>query len=406
MKYLPYFFLIFSIPFGVLSRFMLAPSVYVYLHDILVLLILLIFVKAIVRFLVTSKKTTLYYSLGLLMSVSLLGIITHVGNIQEFFISVLYMVRLAAYMLILIPLISAPQKTLNKLSVSMVVSGFLFVFFGYVQYIFYPNLRNLYYLGWDEHLYRLFSTFLDPNFAGIYILLVLVLFLSFVFASFNKSRLFTKIFFIFGLVYLTTALFLTYSRSVYIVSVFSLMLYLTLLSYKKLVAVIFVVFLVGIFLLPQDLGGEGVNLLRTASIHARVDSILQGLVIFINNPIIGVGYNTLRFVQVEYGFVLVQDALVSHAAAGFPNSFVVILATTGIIGFSLAIYVLSFVGRYLYKMRSNHDRKKSLFSTAIFISYVVLLFSSLFENTLFYGIFVLWIVLEIGIVRGISTYES
>ena len=38
----------------------------------------------------------------------------------------------------------------------------------------YPDLRNLWYLGWDPHYYRVFATLLDPNYVGI--LLVLTIF--------------------------------------------------------------------------------------------------------------------------------------------------------------------------------------------------------------------------------------
>ena len=53
----------------------------------------------------------------------------------------------------------------------MLISGSLIVLLGFIQLMFYPALRNLYYLGWDEHLYRMFSTFLDPNFAGAFFVL-------------------------------------------------------------------------------------------------------------------------------------------------------------------------------------------------------------------------------------------
>ena len=45
---------------------------------------------------------------------------------------------------------------------------------GLFQFVFYPDLRNLMYLGWDPHYYRVFSTLFDPNFSGILFVLTLI----------------------------------------------------------------------------------------------------------------------------------------------------------------------------------------------------------------------------------------
>jgi len=396
MRYLSYFLLIFSFPFGVLSRFSITPSVHIYLHDVFVVLIICLFFKEIARYFLKSKRNLLVVLIGL-FAVSLFGIITHTHSLQEFISSFLYMVRLAAYVIIAIPLFVASGAILNKLKISLLTSGFLFVTFGYIQYIFYPNLRNLYYLGWDEHLSRMFTTLLDPNFSGIYIFLILLLYLSFMLQNFKRSGLFKKIFYFCGGIFLMVAFLLTYSRGAYITLFVALPVYLYLVKRGIMRIVFFVVLLLVILLLNQSSGGEGVNLLRTASIFARFEANTQGLLIFLQNPILGVGYNTLRFIQVEYGFVNGDNAFISNAAAGFPNSYVVILATTGILGFSISILILYKIWRWI---RDKTKKQKSTFSYCVLASFIAVLVSSLFENTLFYGVIVLWMVLEIGILKG------
>ena len=95
----------------------------------------------------------------------------------------------------------------------LMVSGAIFIVFGYIQYLFYSNLRNLYYLGWDDHLYRLFSTFLDPNFAGIFLVLILLLTVQYFFLERKtKIKIVIAMFSVLALI----ALYLTYSRSAFI----------------------------------------------------------------------------------------------------------------------------------------------------------------------------------------------
>jgi len=399
MRYLPFFLLIFSFPLGVLSRFSINPSIHIYIHDVFVVIILSLFVQEIGNYLFHARSKVLSAFAGLSV-ISIIGIVTHVNSVQELEVSILYMLRLFAYILIMVPLFSAPHTILIKLKNSMLISGFIFVAFGYLQYIFYPNLRNLYYLGWDEHLSRLFSTLLDPNFSGIFILLVFILFLSQSVYKFKTSKIFAKTFYICGVVFLSVALLLTYSRSVYITSIIVLITYFYAVGYKKFAGIILGCFVVGIVFLPQGLGGEGVNLFRTASIFARFDANMQGVIIFLQNPIFGVGYNTLRFVQSDYGFINTYNALNSNAAAGFPNSYIVILATTGVLGFSLVSFIFYRLWKWIALVRLQ--RVHASLANCVYASFLAILVSSLFENTLFYGLILLWFVLEIGILKGLS----
>ncbi|PIT89112.1 MAG: hypothetical protein COU27_02030, partial [Candidatus Levybacteria bacterium CG10_big_fil_rev_8_21_14_0_10_36_7] len=73
----------------------------------------------------------------------------------------------------------------NLLKGLVVIIG-VTVTIGAFQYLYYPSLRNLFYLGWDDHLYRLFSVFLDPNFTGA-LFVCFFLFLLYFFKEFRKQ---------------------------------------------------------------------------------------------------------------------------------------------------------------------------------------------------------------------------
>ena len=88
--------------------------------------------------------------------------------------------------------------------------GIGFGILGLMQFFLYPDLRNLMYLGWDPHYYRLFSTLLDPNFVGI--ILVLTLILGCGLWKKKQKNFFLMIGQLIGFV----SLLLTYSRSSYV----------------------------------------------------------------------------------------------------------------------------------------------------------------------------------------------
>src|SRR5258708_5678669 len=218
----------------------------------------------------------------------------------------------------------------------MLASGFLIIIGGFIQYFIYPDLRNLYYLGWDEHLYRMFSSFLDPNFAGAFF----VLYFLFVLVFFQKIKLKNYRYVLITILILSlVSILLTFSRSAYIMFFVGVLSLMSIKKQRKLFFLI-VIFSVGIFLTSKMVfKSEGTNLLRTASGNARLDSIGNAVVIFKDNPIFGVGFNSYRYAQKRYGFIN-EDKRLIHSGAGTDNSFLFILATTGIVGFLGFLYLL------------------------------------------------------------------
>src|SRR3989344_764097 len=305
-------------------------------------------------------------------------------NGRELFISSLYLIRWIAYasIVFIIPVFNTSFK--RKIKNLLVFAGFLVVVLGYIQYLFYPNLRNLYYLGWDEHLYRLFSTFLDPNFAGAFFVLYFLFALNILIESLKKQARFFS--FLIGFISFFTliAIFLTYSRSALLMLIAGSFVYLILNTRKSFAILTVVVFLLITVLLPKAYKTEGTNFLRIASSEARIESAKQAIEIFKQDPFFGVGFNAYRYAKNRYGF---QPSMLeeSHADAGTDNSFLFLLATTGIIGFIAYLYM------WFKILRVNVKSK------IIIASVSALFVDSLFINSLFYSFLMFWIWTLIGI---------
>lgn len=298
---------------------------------------------------------------------------------RQFLIAGAYLLRIIFYFsfYFLILNYAEVKKNLPKF---MIFSGALLLLIGFIQYIFYPDLRNLYYLGWDEHLYRLFSSFLDPNFAGSFFVLYLI-FLAGILK--NKTH-----YLLIGLTFV--AIFLTYSRSAYLMLVVSALSFLVIKKQFKLTLGFIVLFLFSLFILSKtSLSSEGTNLLRTASGQARLNSVNNAITIFRNNPIFGVGFDAYRFAQHKYGFITKNWENI-HSGAGTDNSFLFVLATSGLVGFLSYIYLLSNI---LKVSMVSKDK----YSIILFSSLIGIIFNSFFVNSLFYPPVILWLMALLGL---------
>jgi hypothetical protein len=145
MKSFPFYLLIAFIPLGVITRFYIFPQLAVSILDIIVLCILLLNFRSIYLFLRKKNIYTILFFLIFLLGC--LGTIIHVSSIFEFFVSMSYSLRFFSYILLLIPILSLPHKNIIFMKKELLFSGFIFIFLGYVQYFYYPSLRNLYYLS-------------------------------------------------------------------------------------------------------------------------------------------------------------------------------------------------------------------------------------------------------------------
>jgi len=388
--------LIFVLPLGVIFRITPIPNVSIYPLDFIAGLIFLyvLFQIVIRKEKIREKKLFIMVSLFLLVGfISLLINARHL-TLQTFLISFAYSLRYAAFASIIFAFQFLDQKFKESINLKLIAAGTIFTFIGFIQYFYYPNLRNLYYLGWDEHLYRLFSTFLDPNFAGAFLVLFILLLTENVIWSL-KNR--TNLIF-FSILWVTTliAILLTYSRSAFIMLIISMVALLTIHKTFRILSVLILLF-VALFFAFSNRNIEGLNPLRIASVEARVDSAREAIEIFSKNPIIGVGFNAYRYAQVRYGFRTQIGSLASNADAGTDNSYLFVLATTGILGFVVfVLFWVNIIKIIIRKVRSG------FYARVAFASIAGLLVNTIFINSIFYPPIVAWIFILIGITLGLS----
>lgn len=368
---------IFSIPLGEIVRFQFGQAA-VTATDITVVLFI---AASVLRIKFTKARLT--KPLLIFSSIAAVSLLVNLVNLKpdELLISALYLLRWIAYAGVYISIINLDSSFKKKIPAMITAMGAVVVGIGLLQYFLYPNLRNLYYLGWDEHLYRLFSSFLDPNFAGAF----LVLYLIFVLGIFirNKSS-------VYGLISVVTLVstILTFSRSAYLMLFVGLLVSLFLYGKKKLILGFIGLFLVSIVIVSvAGRGNEGTNLLRITSTQARFPSAQNALTIFSKNPILGVGFNAYEFATIKYGLSKTSK-FPNHSAAGTDNSFLFVLATMGVVG------LISYL--YLW-FRVLSVSRKSKYSAVLTASVIALFVDSLFINSLFYIFIMLWMWILLGL---------
>jgi O-antigen ligase len=296
-------------------------------------------------------------------------------SLNEFVISFLYLSRWIIYAGLFFVVSDFDGEFREKISRTLIILGSLMVGLGYVQYLYYSNLENLRYLGWDEHMYRLFSSFLDPNFAGAFF----VLFFLFLINIFLKKKNILV-----GLLSILTlgSVFLTFSRSGLIMLLVASCL-LFILNNKKILIVfllIFVFIVLGIS--SKYFNISNINLFRVVSSEARLETAKNAIEIFRRNPVFGVGFNAYRYAQYRYGFRNVAS-ISSHADSSPDNSLLFVLATTGIVGFSMFIFLW-------FKILKS-------VSVLGIASIVGIFVDSLFINSLFYSLIMFWLWITLAL---------
>ncbi len=309
-------------------------------------------------------------------------------DLSELAVSSLYAIRWLCYAATYAILVHADSAFRNRITFLLVAVGSMLLLFGYLQFIFYSNLRNLYYLGWDEHLYRMFSTFLDPNFFGAF----LVLFLLFLLGIVLEKKP-TGVRSLFAYVIMSAAffgIFLTTSRSAILMLVIGLGTFLVLMQKTKLLLVMTGVILLIIVAASPLYHIENINPFRVTSSLARVESAENALHIIAENSIFGVGFNAYRYAQYEYGFRERESVYPNHADSGTDNSFLFVFATTGIIGLSAFCY-------FLVKVYQLGKVRRPMMGVVLISSLAGLIVSSLFNNTLFYPFLLYWLFAVAGL---------
>ncbi len=303
------------------------------------------------------KNQNIHFTIFLIYIWCLLGLTTIFT--QLFFLkSLFYLIRLTCLLSLLIfpPKLNPKQKQLFNLGL---IAN---IIFGFIQYFVWPNFTYFDVNQWDPHLYRLVSSFFDPTFTGlIYLLFFIKIFLD------KKIPYRWPL-----LIFIYIALSLTYSRSTYL----SLIIAFGFISFKnkniQLFLKISILVLATIFVLPRQ-AGEGTKLERTSSITAKIENYQQGISLFKEKPIFGIGYNNLPLINKN-------ENRLSHANGGFDSSLLTIFITTGIIGGTFFV-----LGLKQLLQQSDLTKKTCL---------IAILVHSLFANSLLYP----WVLLFIAFI--------
>jgi len=333
-------------PLGQLEKLPLGiTGVSIYLHDLVLIAIWiwLVFSGQLSRVFSSHRLKSLKTFVAIAFFSWLIGLFNW-G--KESILGLGYLVRWLALSGIYLASFELTNKEKDWLRRLIKLAVLLTAVFGWVQYLVLPDLRYLKYFGWDDHYFRLTGTILDPNLLGI----ILVLGLGLEFAD-KKRNFLRKLF-------LLVTLAFTYSRSSWLAWLVLLIgwtinqilvkpikkdiffFFRTFFRSLKVVGFYFwlIVSLIVFYFLPRP-AGEGGNLARTASIKKRNESWQNSWQVIKENPVSGVGFNNYRLVQREKK--LLDQWQTNHSGGGVENSFLLVLATTGIIGLAAFLWWLS-----------------------------------------------------------------
>lgn len=233
--------------------------------------------------------------------------------------------------------------------------------FSVVQYLFFSDFWGLYALGWDPHLYRMSATYIDVYVAA-------AMYGVFSLYWYRKQKILLALLFMGCLVF-------TFSRSAYVSFLLSALLFFILKKKWKELTVVVALFALLVVLVPKPFG-EGVSLLRTASVNSRMRDYQMGITMAQKKPIFGYGYNRIRYAKEKLDLAKVDDR--SHAVSSFHSSFLIILVTTGVVGLVSSLFLL-----FQYGMNNRG------FAPILF--YVCSM--SLFDNVLLHAFILLPIIL-------------
>ncbi len=304
----------------------------------------------------------------------------------ELLVSGFYLMRWVMYLIsavIIFNMLKEDMINIDRIFFIFIYSGIFISIAGLFQLLLLPDFETLDpSLGWDPHKNRLASTFFDPNFTGGYLVLCLILLFSYLAKKFNK------IYFIYSVI-LTVAVFLTFSRSSWVMLAIVVFVY-GVLKYRWLLLLSIIVAFSAYYFVPRVQTRLSGTTDPSDSAHFRLISWSNTFDIARDNLLTGVGFNAFRYAQRDYGFLSI-DNFEKHSGAGSDSSLLFVLATTGIFG--LVVYVLGYLMLVFLPLR---DKVSSI---AIAGS---LLIHSQFVNSLFFPqiMFLLLVYMSVGALRN------
>ena len=271
------------------------------------------------------------------------------------------------------------EFVLNCYSIVGLIGMFQLLFFP-VAYDWYNVFYSfgVYFPNPDPHVNRLVSTYFDPNFlSSILIIPIAIQLYLILFRQDKRIRAWAR------LVILIVAVFLTASRSGFVGAALTfLILLLTYIRKYKFRRWLFVFFFIGImgipFLVSSDIRviNRIINFVSDPSASARFSNWAYSWNLFLENFVVGIGYNMLGAYRGLSGMDVADST-----GYGVDASIFQILITTGLVG--LILFCL-FVGKILKVKPKTNFHLATINKVILIVSCAV----SFFNNLLFY---VLWL---------------
>lgn len=304
-------------------------------------------------------------------------------NAYELLFSSAYLLRWLLYFgLYLYVLNFVGREEVEFIENALLRAVLVFSCFGIVQSLLFPGFAQMVYpdaalyTGWDPQGHRLVSSFLDPNFAGIFIVIGLMLYLAR--AAYGEPIPPIPV----GLLF--TGLILTLSRG----SILAFVLGLSAILFVRrpagrllrlLLAFGFTLLAASPWIIRFALSFHKFSI--DGSALARVVSWVRAGRALVAHPILGVGFNTYGFVQDRFG----GDTM-GNASFGLDGGLLFIAVMTGFLGFSIYLGMLGVVlvrCRRIWRRTTETPRHRAL-ALGVAAATVAVVFQSLFVNSLLY----------------------
>lgn len=379
--YTSLFVLIFSTALGQVARIYLSGGGGIVLSDLIAPVFLLNWVAF--KLIKSPKfvKSPIDKSLFLLIAIIIL---TYVLAVPRYFEmkSAFYLFRLISYLMLFWPIYDIINFNKKYLGFSEILIRYLFytiIFLGVLQMIFMPYLIVLTQYGWDPHLNRLVSSFLDPNFLAAFLVIGFSYFLAQYYSSKeNKIRNFVPVLII------AIAIIMTFSRSGYLM-LFIVLAFFALLRDWRIIIVGFLGFMIMVSFVPRFsqriIGGFNID----ESAQFRFESWNQGYQLIEKNMYFGVGYNNLVNAKKDIGILEGAESGTSHGDSGIDSSIMAIWSTTGLVG--LIIFLIWYFQNVVLGLKAffrSKNAKVKNFGLAMAAFMVGLFFHSFFVNSILY----------------------
>ena len=402
--------LVLSTTTGQLLRIPYLQGTGILVTDILLGIVLIAYLIKLLTHQTKIQSNYINLSVATFLGFTLISLLCNIYALptHDLFISAFYYLRFAAYTSLFFVFQSETKNIRFYLIITLFATVTLCLL-GFLQLRYFPDFETLRMQekGWDPHINRLLSTWYDPNFLGGFFVFTISLLSGIMIINFNRTKnLFNflcdkiNINYVFVIIIILTAIFLTYSRSAYLALIISVLL-LGLIASRKFLVVAIISGLL-LFSVSGRVQSRVINayhsaqaILNPQSIDTldatakfRYQSWQNGLSLFNEKPVIGHGYNTLRYIQAKRGYTEWK----SHAAGGIDSSLLTLLVTTGSIGILLYLNIIFFVLRNsLINFKQKTKPLLQGLNLGFFCGLIGLIVHSFFVNSLLYPFIMIFI---------------